>query len=144
MSQLDVGELASVELAATAAPQNRNAAVCMVALAAAKRVPQQVATLLACMSQEHERDLGNWQAELAEWPTLLMSAHGATRAVLQSLSGLQVNSQRMRANLDARRSAWPAKDAAVSFSSELAERAAELTLSQIKALEALNKATTAA
>jgi 3-carboxy-cis,cis-muconate cycloisomerase len=57
------------------------------------------------------------------------------------LSGLQVNSQRMRANLDARRSALPAKDAAVSFSPKLAERAAELTLTQIKALEALNKVT---
>jgi len=152
MSQADVGELANAEVpaelaqgvAAVEATQNRNTAVCMVALAAAKRVPQQVATLLACMSQEHERDLGNWQAELAEWPTLLMSAHGATRAVLQVLSGLQVNSQRMRTNLDARRSALPAKDAAVSFSPKLAERAAALTLAQIKTLEALNKATTPA
>jgi 3-carboxy-cis,cis-muconate cycloisomerase len=96
------------------------------------------------MSQENERDLGNWQAELAEWPSLMLSAHGATRAVLQVLSGLQVNSQRMRANLDAQRSALPAKLAAVSFSPELAERAAELTLTQIKALEALNKATAVA
>jgi hypothetical protein len=50
----------------------------------------------------------------------------------------------MRANLDARRSVLPAKLAAVSFSPELAERAAELTLTQIKALEALNKATAVA
>jgi len=100
--------------------------------------------LLACLSQEHERDLGNWQAELAEWPTLMLSTHGATRAVLQVLLALQVNSQRMRSNLDARRSALPAKDAAVSFSPELTERAAELTLVQVKALEALNKAPTPA
>jgi 3-carboxy-cis,cis-muconate cycloisomerase len=152
LSQPDVGELAAAELpaeptrgvAVEAAPHSRNTATCMVALAAAKRAPQQVATLLACMSQESERDLGNWQAELAEWPSLMLSAHGATRAVFQLLSGLQVNSQRMRANLDAQRSALPAKLAAVSFSPELAERAAELTLTQIKALEALNKATAVA
>ena len=152
MSQPDVGELANAEVpaepargvAVVAAPHNPNTAACMVALAAAKRVPQQVATLLACMSQEHERDLGNWQAELAEWPTLMLSTHGATRAVLQVLLALQVNSQRMRSNLDARRSALPAKDAAVSFSPELTERAAELTLVQVKALEALNKAPTPA
>jgi 3-carboxy-cis,cis-muconate cycloisomerase len=74
---------------------------CRVALAAAQRAPQRVAALLAAMAQEHERAPGDWQAELAEWPGLLMAAHASARAMAQALPGLQVDTGRMRANLAA-------------------------------------------
>ena len=61
----------------SAMPHKRNPVAAMVALAAALRAPQRVAALLAAMPQEHERGLGNWQAELAEWPGLFIAAHGA-------------------------------------------------------------------
>ena len=60
-----------------------------------------MAALLAAMPQEHERGLGNWQAELAEWPGLFMSAHGAVHALADAVAGLAVDPQRMRANIDA-------------------------------------------
>jgi 3-carboxy-cis,cis-muconate cycloisomerase len=85
------------------------------------------------MPQEHERALGNWQPELAEWPGLLMSAHGCARAMAQALPGLRVDTQRMRANLDALRAALPAH-VADSFSPELARHAAELTGTQARIL----------
>jgi 3-carboxy-cis,cis-muconate cycloisomerase len=60
-----------------------------------------VAALLAAMPQEHERGLGNWQAELAEWPGLFMSAHGALNALADAAAGLAVDTARMRRNIDA-------------------------------------------
>ena len=70
-----------------------------------------VAALLAAMPQEHERSLGAWQAELAEWPQLLMSAHGSVRALAAALPGLQVDAERMRSNIDRLRAELP-RDAA--------------------------------
>lgn len=141
MGQYEVGELAEPSEpgrgGSTAMLHKRNPVACMVALAAAQRAPQRVAALLAAMPQEHERALGHWQAELAEWPGLLMSAHGSARALAQVVPGLQVNVQRMRANLDMVRAALPSDDAEEWFSPDLARQAAELTLIQTKALQDL-------
>ena len=46
----------------------RNPVLSIGALAACRRVPALVATILACMVQEHERAAGGWQAE---WPVLV-------------------------------------------------------------------------
>lgn len=115
-----------------ALPHQRHPVACMVALAAGARVPQRVATLLAAMPQEHERALGNWQAELAEWPGLLMAVHGSARAMAQALPGLQVDTQRMRANLEALRAGLPAGGGRECFDPALAEQAAALTRTQIE------------
>lgn len=135
MAQFEVGELAEPlepgRGGASVMPHKRNPVSCMVALAAAQRVPQRVAALLATMPQEHERALGNWQAELAEWPGLLMSVHGSARAMAQALSGLQVDTQRMRANLDAVRAELPADVVDEWFNPALAQHAATLTRSQV-------------
>lgn len=105
MCQGEVGELAEPTAAgrggSSAMPHKRNPVSSLVALAAARRAPGQVATLLGCMGQAHERGLGDWQAELAEWPHLLMGAHGALSALVEAFSGLQVDTVRMRRNIDA-------------------------------------------
>jgi 3-carboxy-cis,cis-muconate cycloisomerase len=118
----------------SAMPHKRNPVACMVALAASVRAPQRVAALLAAMPQEHERALGNWQAELAEWPGLMMSAHGSARAMAQALPGLQVSAVRMRANLDTLRAELPPDAAAEWFDPALAQEAGELARHQAAGL----------
>lgn len=115
-------------------PHKHNPVAAMVALAAAQRAPQRVAALLAAMPQEHERALGLWQAELAEWPQLLMSAHGSARALAKALPGLRVDAARMRANLEAVRAGVSAETAQAWFAPDLAEQAGRLARARTQAL----------
>ena len=63
-----------------------------------------------------------------------MSAHGSARAMAQALSGLQVDTERMRANLDALRAVLPQEAADEWFNPALARHAAELTHTQVAIL----------
>lgn len=104
MAQTEIGELAEPEAAgkggSSAMPHKRNPVLCTLVLAAARRAPGLVSTMLAAMPQEHERAMGGWHAE---WPTLteLFTAAGAALQHMVSLIlGLQVFPERMRRNLD--------------------------------------------
>ena len=105
MAQGEVGELAEPSGngrgGSSAMPHKRNPVSTMIALAAARRTPQHAAALLACMDQQHERGLGNWQAELAEWPQIFLSVHGALGALNEAFAGLAVDRERMLHNIRA-------------------------------------------
>jgi 3-carboxy-cis,cis-muconate cycloisomerase len=120
----------------SAMPHKRNPVASMVAIAAAHRAPQRVAALLGAMPQQHERALGAWQAELGEWPQLLMSAHGSVRAMAGALPGLQVDAARMRANIDRLRAELPRDAADEWFDPALAHNAGQTALAEVKALQA--------
>jgi 3-carboxy-cis,cis-muconate cycloisomerase len=86
---------------AAAAPQRlRPGAAATMAVTAAMIAPQLVATILACEVQEHERALGGWQAEWATFPALALVTSGALCAVADLAQGIEVDPDRMRANVD--------------------------------------------
>ncbi len=82
-------------------PHKRNPVLCAQVLAAATRTPGLVATLLSAMPQEHERGVGLWQAEWETIPEIFRLCAAALAAALCIAEGLEVDAQKMRANLDA-------------------------------------------
>ncbi len=120
----------------SAMPHKRNPVAAMVARAAALRVPHRVAAILGSMAHEHERALGGWQAELAEWPGLLASTHGAVQAMAYAAAHLQVEPERMLANVNAIAKAVSIDVATEWFSPSLAAHAAVLTKRHHAALTA--------
>ncbi len=103
--QTDVAEAAEPAAAgrggSSSMPHKRNPVACAAVLANAARVPALVATMLSGMVQEHERALGGWQAEWDTLPEIGQLTAGALRQMREVASGLSVDAQRMRANLDA-------------------------------------------
>jgi 3-carboxy-cis,cis-muconate cycloisomerase len=111
-------------------PHKRNPTGCSLALAAAYRVPGLVATFLSGMTQEHERGVGGWQAE---WPTVagLIQASGlAIASMVEVAEGLSVNSEKMRANVDATRGTIFAEKAMIMLGKELGRDAAHKLLEE--------------
>jgi 3-carboxy-cis,cis-muconate cycloisomerase len=81
-------------------PHKRNPVQTTAIIAIAHRTPGLVATMLSAGLQEHERGVGGWHAE---WDTMreLLTLTGAAALHMQNLlEGLEVDTERMRANLE--------------------------------------------
>jgi 3-carboxy-cis,cis-muconate cycloisomerase len=81
-------------------PHKRNPVACALILTAATLAPGLVASALSGMVQEHERALGGWQAEWIALPQLFLLASGAVAQLAETAKGLEVDTDRMRANLE--------------------------------------------
>ncbi len=135
MAQGEIAELAEPSGngrgGSSAMPHKRNPVSAMIALAAATRTPQHAAALLASMGQQHERGLGNWQAELAEWPALFLSAHGALNALNDAFAALIVDSARMLRNIDALQGMVFAEAASIYLAGAIGRPRAHALLEQL-------------
>jgi 3-carboxy-cis,cis-muconate cycloisomerase len=81
----------------SAMSHKRNPVAAVSALACAKRVPGLVATMLACMEQEHERAAGAWQAEWGTFTELLRLTGSAAAWGRDLLEHLEVDADAMAA-----------------------------------------------
>ncbi len=82
-------------------PQKGNPVAAVMARGCAARCPGLVATLLAGMPQELQRAAGFWQIEAQAMSELLIATGSAVAWLQDSLDRLEVDADRMRANLDA-------------------------------------------
>jgi 3-carboxy-cis,cis-muconate cycloisomerase len=82
-------------------PHKRNPVASASALAAATMAPNLAATIFAAQVGDHERSAGPWHAEWPTLPTLLLVTSGGLAAIVDIAEGLEVDTTRMRVNLDA-------------------------------------------
>ncbi len=132
----DVASLASTELAelaepyvpgrggSSAMPHKRNPVSSTVILAAHAAAPGYVTTLLAAMAAAHERPVGLWHAEWHALPPLFGLASGALREARALAQGLEVNTHRMRGNIDLTRGLLFADAASSRIAAALGRNAA--------------------
>jgi 3-carboxy-cis,cis-muconate cycloisomerase len=103
LAQTEVGEAREAggegHGASSAMPHKTNPVAAVGSRAAALRAPGLVATVMACMAQEHERAAGAWQAEGPALEGLLAVTGEACRRLRDALDRLTVDTDRMRRNL---------------------------------------------
>jgi 3-carboxy-cis,cis-muconate cycloisomerase len=81
-------------------PQKRNPISCVYITATTSLVRQLVAALLDAMVEDHERATGPWEIEWIAVPEIFSLAAGALAQTRFMVSGLVVDENKMRANLD--------------------------------------------
>jgi 3-carboxy-cis,cis-muconate cycloisomerase len=81
-------------------PHKRNPVTSAVILSAATRVPALVSTMLSAMVQEDERGIGGWHAEWETLPEIVQLSGGALHHLTEILPSLEIDSHKMRDNLD--------------------------------------------
>lgn len=104
LTQTEVGEVTETSTGAagrsSTMPHKRNPVEATAAMACARLALGVVPTVLSAAVQEHERAVGGWQAEWQAVPDLFRFTAGAVEWVHRALGHLQVDAERMRANLD--------------------------------------------
>ena len=105
-------------------PQKRNPTTCAVVLAAGARMPGLTSTMLAAMSQEHERGLGGWHAEWETLPEIVRLASGALQKLKEVVEGLEIDRARMRENLELSRGLVFAEAVSIALAAKVGKQAA--------------------
>lgn len=104
LSQTEVGEVKEPLVpgrgTSSTLPHKRNPILSTAILANAKRTPFLVATILATMPQAHERAAGSWHAEWETLDDIFGLTAGAVEKTIEVLEGLEVDQDRMKANLE--------------------------------------------
>jgi 3-carboxy-cis,cis-muconate cycloisomerase len=126
LAQTEVGEVREATGGTSSAmPHKHNPVAAVSALGCARPAPGLVAAVLgAAGGHEHERAAGSWHAEWAPLRALLVATISAAAWLRESVSGLEVDAQRMRANIH---ELTLAEQAATALADEVGrERANEL------------------
>jgi 3-carboxy-cis,cis-muconate cycloisomerase len=100
LAQTEVGEVReSAAGGSSTMPHKRNPVGSALARACGARAQAAAGVLLSSLVQEHERAAGAWHAEWGALSDALALTGGAVAWVRQALDGLEVDTERMRANI---------------------------------------------
>jgi 3-carboxy-cis,cis-muconate cycloisomerase len=128
----EVGEpVAEGRGGSSAMPHKRNPVSCAAILTATMRIPGLMATMYASQNQQHERALGGWQAEWETLPQLVTLTGGVMQTTLELLTGMQVNTARMRANLDMTHGLIMAESVTLALAKFIGKQAAHHLVEQL-------------
>ncbi|HET7052102.1 MAG TPA: adenylosuccinate lyase family protein [Solirubrobacteraceae bacterium] len=122
--------------ASSTMPHKRNPVGAVAVIACAQRAPGLVATILGAMVQEHERAAGAWQAEWEPLLELLRLAGSAASTLRVLLEGLDVDAERMRADLDATGELVMSESVAAALSESIGRPAAQDLVAEAAAVSA--------
>jgi 3-carboxy-cis,cis-muconate cycloisomerase len=109
----------------SAMPQKHNPVDAVGAMASARLAIGVVPVILSAMPHEHERAAGGWQAEWAAIPQLFRFTAGAVERVRSAVHGLQVDPERMRANLDSGGGLLMAESLTMALATQIGRPAAQ-------------------
>jgi 3-carboxy-cis,cis-muconate cycloisomerase len=102
--QTEVGELSEPPSTgrggSSTMPHKQNPVASAAILASTTRVPALVGTVLAGLSGEYQRSLGAWQSEWELLPEIVRLTAGGSHQMANLLPRLNVNAEKMRANLE--------------------------------------------
>ncbi|MEP6641731.1 MAG: lyase family protein [Gaiellales bacterium] len=101
LAQTEVGEVREgAGGGSSTMPHKRNPAISVRALACAAKARRDAGALIAAEPHQHERAAGPWHAEWDALTGALEATGGAVAAAAEALAGLEVDTARMRQNLD--------------------------------------------
>jgi 3-carboxy-cis,cis-muconate cycloisomerase len=134
MAQTEIAEVAEPFVpgrgGSSTMPQKRNPFGSAVVLSAAIRVPGLVSTMLSAIVQEHERALGGWHAEWETLPEICLLADGALTRTIEILNGLEVDKEKIAANLDLTRGLILAEAVAMALAEKIGREPAHQVVEQ--------------
>jgi 3-carboxy-cis,cis-muconate cycloisomerase len=138
LMQPEIGEVSEPAVpgrgGSSSMPHKRNPAGCLLAMEAAVRAPALAATLLAELSPEFERGLGQWQSQWFTLRRLACSTASALAAIAEVLEGLEVDAQAMRMNLERTKGLVYSEAVSLRLSRALADRLCEQAVKEDRSL----------
>ncbi len=137
LSRTEIGEVAEPAAegrgASSAMPQKRNPVLATLIASAARQVPALSLVLAQSMVAEDERPAGAWHAEWQALREALRLAGGAAFTAVELAEGLEVDTDRMLANIGITQGAIVAERLAVALTPVLGKAAAKALLTKASA-----------
>lgn len=127
MAQTEVGEVREGvpgRGGSSTMPHKQNPIAAVAAVACAQRVPGLVSNLMSSLVHEHERAAGSWHAEWIPYSELFVAVGSGAAWLRDCLENIEVDTARMRANLDLTGGLLMAEQVSSALSSSLGRLAA--------------------
>jgi 3-carboxy-cis,cis-muconate cycloisomerase len=140
LAQTEIGEVSEGRAAgkggSSAMPHKRNPVDAVAAVAAARLTLGAVPVVFSAMAHEHERAAGGWQAEWIAIPDAYLFTAGAIQGVRSAVEGLEIDPERMRANLDSTRGMIAAEALTIALAPKLGRHEAYRLVAEASELAA--------